>query len=407
MNKPAFRRLWLGLFISYIGDQFSYIALPWFVLQLTGSGLAVSSVLFASTLPRIITGPIWGRLLDQMDPRKVMGWNAVARGLTVLALPVLHWTGHLTLEAVLVLSFLGSISAPSTDIGVRVTVPRLIGSGKNLEAANGLLAVALQAGVLIGPGLAGALVAATDAPTAMLIDAISFGLLALLLFTLPAQLKQTAEGSAHAAHTSFGAGLSYILRSATVSIITLLSFIFFTSYFPLEPSLPLYVKDTLHADADSFGLIWSVFGVGALLGLLLIPFLSRQPQPGRVLAVIAMLWGASLAPLFFLTQLPPVLVCFFFGGFFWSPYTTIEVSLLQRIIPSHMHGVVMGVRSSLLVSSGPIGVLVAGLLLNVLPPPSVIFISSLSCITAGLIGLILFSFKRNQLLQPQPEQVHG
>jgi len=168
LHMPAFRRLWLGLFISYIGDQFSYIALPWFVLQLTGSGQAVSSVLFASTMPRIVTGPIWGRLLDKVDPRKVMGWNAVARGLTVLALPLLHWSGHLTLEAILILSFIGSISAPSTDIGVRVTVPRLVGSGKDLEAANGLLAVALQASVLIGPGLA----------------CIGAGLIGMVLFSL-------------------------------------------------------------------------------------------------------------------------------------------------------------------------------------------------------------------------------
>ena len=348
------------------------------------------------TLPRIVTGPIWGRLLDKADPRRIMGWNAVARGLTILAVPLLHWSGHLNLETVLILSFIGSISTPSTDIGVRVTVPRIVGSGKELEAANGLLAVALQAGVLIGPGLAGALVAATDAPTAMLIDAISFVFLAGLLLTLPAQVNQSAHAGDSSKPSGFKAGLSYILRSSTISVITIWSFIFFTSYFPLEPSLPLYVQDTLHANADAFGLIWTAFGVGALIGLLLIPFLSRQPRPGLVLSVIAMLWGASLVPLFFLTQLPAVMVCFFMGGFFWSPYTTIEVSLLQRLIPSHLHGVVMGVRSSLLISAGPIGVLVAGVLLGVTPPPSVILISGLACIGAGLIGMILFSLRRFQ-----------
>jgi len=73
LRSSAFLRLWLGLSISYLGDQFTTIALLWFVLQLTGSGAAVSFVLLCFQLPGMLTGPLLGMLLDRWQPRFVMG----------------------------------------------------------------------------------------------------------------------------------------------------------------------------------------------------------------------------------------------------------------------------------------------------------------------------------------------
>src|SRR5215475_9111779 len=73
LRHPAFQRLWLGLSISYLGDQFTVIALLWFVLQLTGSGAAVGLVILCLGLPGVLTGAILGRLLDRYQPRLVIG----------------------------------------------------------------------------------------------------------------------------------------------------------------------------------------------------------------------------------------------------------------------------------------------------------------------------------------------
>ncbi|HYM01163.1 MAG TPA: hypothetical protein VEZ90_19545 [Blastocatellia bacterium] len=79
LRHPAFQRLWLGLSISYLGDQFTIIALLWFVLQLTGSGAAVGLVILCFDLPGVVTGTILGRLLDHYQPRLVMGFDNLAR----------------------------------------------------------------------------------------------------------------------------------------------------------------------------------------------------------------------------------------------------------------------------------------------------------------------------------------
>src|SRR5260370_29529870 len=75
LRHPAFQRLWLGLSISYLGDQFTIIALLWFVLQLTGSGAAVGLVILCFDLPRVVTGAVLGRLLDPYQPRLGMGYD--------------------------------------------------------------------------------------------------------------------------------------------------------------------------------------------------------------------------------------------------------------------------------------------------------------------------------------------
>jgi hypothetical protein len=93
LRDPAFQRLWLGLSISYLGDQFTIIALLWFVLQLTGSGAAVGLVILCFDLPGVVTGAILGRLLDRYQPRLVMGFDNLARAALIAAIPPLYALG--------------------------------------------------------------------------------------------------------------------------------------------------------------------------------------------------------------------------------------------------------------------------------------------------------------------------
>jgi len=85
LRRAAFQRLWLGLSISYLGDQFTSIALLWFVLQSTGSGAAVGLVILCFDLPGVVTGAILGRLLDRYQPRLVMGLDNLARAALIAA----------------------------------------------------------------------------------------------------------------------------------------------------------------------------------------------------------------------------------------------------------------------------------------------------------------------------------
>src|SRR5215813_682769 len=95
LRNGAFQRLWLGVSVSYLGDQFTTIALLWFVLQLTGSGAAVGLVILCFKLPGVVTGAALGRLLDRYQPRLVMGIDNLARAALIAAIPTLHVLGVL------------------------------------------------------------------------------------------------------------------------------------------------------------------------------------------------------------------------------------------------------------------------------------------------------------------------
>ncbi|TMD98447.1 MAG: MFS transporter [Chloroflexi bacterium] len=129
LRSPAFLRLWLGLSISYLGDQFTTIALLWFVLQLTGSGVALSLVLLCFQLPAMLTGPLLGTVLDRWQPRLVMGIDNCTRALLIGAIPVLSWVGVLQLWQIYTLVLLAGALSPATGAGVRVILPHLVPEG--------------------------------------------------------------------------------------------------------------------------------------------------------------------------------------------------------------------------------------------------------------------------------------
>jgi len=392
LRDPAFQRLWLGLSISYLGDQFTIIALLWFVLQLTGSGAAVGLVILCFDLPGVVTGAILGRLLDRYQPRLVMGFDNLARAALIAAIPTLYALGSLQLWHVLVLALLAGALSPATAAGVRTFVPHLVDDAA-LERANALTAASLQFSYLAGPVAAGVAVARLGGPWALFIDAASFLLMGLLALTLPAIPREPrAAPSCGPLLNPFGE----LFRLPYVPALTLLSLVFFFSYGPLEAALPVYSVRTLHANAGGYGLLWTGFGIGAFAGVLTLTRLSHRWRPGIALPLIAVLWGALLCPLFFIRQLPLAMLFLGMAGASWAPYTPMETTLLQRLVPPEIRGQVFGARHSLVVAATPLGAAFGGVLLQYLPAPLVITVSGLACILAGLGGLVSPPLRRLQ-----------
>jgi predicted MFS family arabinose efflux permease len=223
-------------------------------------------------------------------------------------------------------------------------------------------------------------------PWALFIDAASFLLMGLLALSLPRITREPRVAQQAAADGWVGFGALFRLRY--VPALTLLSLVFFFSYGPLEAALPIYSVQTLHANAGGYGLLWTGFGVGAFAGVLTLTRLSHRWRPGIALPMIAVLWGALLCPLFFIRQIPLAMLFLGVAGASWAPYTPMETTLLQRLVPAGIRGQVFGARHSLLVAAAPLGAAFGGVLLQYLSAPLVIAISGLACILAGLGGLV-------------------
>ena len=158
-RSPAFGRFWLGRLISLFGDAFTLIALPWFVLQLTGSGTATAGILLTLQLPAILTSLVLGSLIDRFQPRTIMAIDNGLRALIVGLIPILHWLGLLELWLLFLLTFLAGMLVPATEVGSRSILPDLV-DDKDLDAANMLWSLSTTLSLVVGPAVAGLLVAA-------------------------------------------------------------------------------------------------------------------------------------------------------------------------------------------------------------------------------------------------------
>jgi MFS family permease len=386
---PVFGRLWIGRLISLFGDAFTLIALPWFVLEVTGSGMATAGILLTLQLPAIVTSLFIGSLLDRFQPRVILTIDNGLRTVIIALIPCLYWLGVLELWLLFLLTFVAGILVPATEIGSRSVLPELV-ADQDLDAANMLWSFNLNLSLVIGPAAAGLLVAAFGGPSVLLIDAATFAAMALVAVTIP-MLKRGKPAAQ--APLSERLGLRQLWRMKVVRFTTLLSLVFFFSYGPLEGALPLYSDVVLQTDARGYGLLWSSLAVGALIGTLSSTTLSKRLRLSLALPLIALLWGASLLPMAFVNNLWLACGLLLLGGLMWGPYTPMETTLLQRHIPRAELGRVFGARSTLLTAGSPLGLAVGGLLLAFVPSPLVIALSALACMLVGLGGLLSPAFR--------------
>jgi MFS family permease len=396
---PAFGRLWVGRLVSLFGDAFTLIALPWFVLQGTDSGTVTAGILLSLQLPAVLTSMVIGSLIDRFQPRTIITLDNGLRTLIMGLIPILYWFGLLELWLLFLLTVLTGMLAPATEVGSRSILPELV-DDKDLDAANMLWSFSLNLSLIIGPAVAGVLVASFGGPSVLLIDAGTFAVMAILAATLPT-LKRSHAGIG--VPISEHLGLRQLWDMKVVRYTTLLSLVFFFSYGPLEAALPLYSNAVLQTDAQGYGLLWSALAVGALIGTLSSARLSQRLHLGVALPLIALLWGASLLPMSFINELWLACSVLFLGGLMWGPYTPMETTLLQRNIPKSQRGRVFGARSTLLIGGSPLGLATGGVLLAFVPSISVIALSAVACILVGLIGLASPIFRGFSLSSAETE----
>ncbi len=363
------------------------IALIWFVLQLTGSGVAIGLVVLCFQLPTILSSPLMGKLLDRYQPRAVMAVDNFGRACIIAAIPALYFFGALHLWLVYVLAMFSGILSPATEVGWRVVIPRIV-PDEVLEKANSLSSISWDFATLAGPALAGILVTVTGAPTVLLLDAGSFVLMGTMVLTIPRfQRDHVREEEVENRKSLLGFGT--IFRMKAVRFLTVLTLLFLFAQGLAEVAIPVYSQRTLGAGAAGYGLLMSAFGVGSLLALMLISqFWSRNKRQGLSLATILSLSGLLLLPLIFLRTLPVAMLFMALAGFAAAPYYVVEQSLMQRMVPEGMQGQVFGARGALNVAGYPLGSATGGVLMAAMAAPFVIGISALLCIGMGCACLV-------------------
>ena len=389
LGLRAFRRFWLGMMISRLGDAFTLVALSWVVLSIAGPA-QLGLVLLCFGLPRIVSGPVAGRLLDGTRPRLLLAADNAARGLLIAIVPVLLWQHRLAVADLYGIAAVSALLSTVTEVAESALVPRLVDE-EQLDAANSLLSANWELAGVVGPAVAGLIVATVGAPLALVLDAASFAVMAAICLRLPPLVRQTAPEQPAAPEQATGSGplgLGILFRYPAVLVLTLCGFGMLFLDGVATVLYPQYCRAFLHAGATGYGVLVSAAGAGALLGVLAGPGLSGRLPPSPRLAVVIGT-GASLFGL--LSLAPDLAVAALLLGlatFAWGPYYVFERTLMQRLVPDEVRNRVAGARMTISSLGFPLGSAVGGTVTSGIGVPGTVLVVACSGLALGLLPLL-------------------
>jgi len=369
--------------VSLTGSAMTYVALPWFVLVTTGSTARMGWVLAAELLPVGLLGLPAGSAIARLGAKRTMNVADAARVPVMTAIPVLHWTGHLTFPLLLVCAFLlGCFMAPYASSS-RLVLPEVLGADEGLVAqASAFVQAGTQLSQLGGPILAGVLIAWLSAPAVLVVDAATYAFSFVVIATFVRAGKRVAQDDAS---RGLFAGLRYVLRDPVLRpMMAALAFINFAAL-GLIGSLPVLALRRFDADPKIAGFFFAAFGAGALLGSVVAAQVVRR-VPLLKLAGLAIL-GMAL-PLWFLPlTLPWPVVVVLLGGFgFCAPLVNAPMlGILTVRPPEALRPKVMTAVMTLSVSIGPLGFLAVGQALQHVSM-RVVFLAIAAGFTAGALA---------------------
>jgi MFS family permease len=309
-----FRFLWLGETISSLGDQFALIALPWLALVLTGSALALGTVLALMAIPRALLMLVGGVYVDRLSPRRVMLVSNAVRMGAVSALGLIILGGGVQLWMLYAFALVFGVSDAFFFPAQNSIVPALVAEDQ-LQQANAIVQGTGQLTIFVGPAIAGILIAAlgttaanpslTGIAIALFVDGLSFAasLVTLLLIRGGSQSEAKDETVLEAIKQ----GVAFVWNSATMrTAVLIVMAINLLVVGPFEVGLPMIAFARLPEGAAAYGTLMSAMGGGALLGMAVAAILPslRPAILGPVVMSVVALTGLGLAALAFVDSTP-------------------------------------------------------------------------------------------------------
>lgn len=362
LRNHAFRLLWIGNTISWTGDQFYLVALPWLVLSLTGSAIVLGAIEMLAAIPRAVLMLVGGAVSDRVSPRRILMLTAFARSLLVGAVAALLFIRDLRLWELYFLAFgFGVADAFSYPAGPAF-LPSIV-EPEQLPAANSVSASTRQITTLAAPGPAGLFIRAFGNAWAFLLDAISFFGIIAALVRLPDPPIPSNRAPQKNTMRSIADGFRYVKADASLrSLMLVVAVLNFAIAGPVGIGLAVIAKRDF-GTASAFGFLMSAFAAGSLVGMLGAGFV-RQRRRGRTLLLAGAVIGLCVGPVGFLgrmTTLTPDLVLL--GA--TAAFLNIQlISWFQQRVDRAMMGRVMSVLMFASMGLLPFSLAIAGVALK-------------------------------------------
>jgi MFS family permease len=382
LRARGLRPLLAAELVSSLGSQMTFLALPWFVLVTTGSPARMGVVLGVELLPIALLGIPSGALIGRLGARRTLILCDVGRAPLMAAIPLLHSAGWLSFGVLLVIVFgIGCFLAPFFS-AQRLILPELLGDDERAVAqGNAILEGVQRVTALAGPSTAGVLIAVFDAPSVLYLDAATFVVSGLVVtFLVPARKPVPAGDDARGVL----AGVRFLLRdrllatlSATALVVNMLSQM-------LGAALPVLAYESFGGSSRVAGAFFASFGAGAVLGSITAMKLLPRVEPIRLgaLSFVALTLpiGALVLELPVWGVVAALLASSFFGPLVNAPL----LGVLTTRTPEALRPKALTALVTFAMLAGPVGLFVAGPMLEAWGPRTVFGVVAIGQLLAAL-----------------------
>jgi MFS family permease len=384
LTVPNYRRYYGGQAISLIGTWMQMTAQSWLVLTLTHSSTALGVVVALQTLPVLLLGPYGGVIADRVDKRRLMVALQSAMGVQALILGLLTVTGEVQVWQIGLLAALLGLNNAFENPARQSFMLEMVGPD-HLRNAVSLNSVLVNTARVIGPAVAGILIATVGDGICFLLNAASFAAVVTSLTTMDRTALKPTEPRPRA-RGQLREGLRYVRNTPALAVPLVMMALAGCLTYEFQVSLPVMASRGLHAGATGFGFMTAAMGVGAVLGGLLVAARGRTGIRPLVLAATG--FGVALSFATLAPSLAAELVALAFVGWASISFMSMGNSTLQLTAEPGMRGRVMSLWFVSFQGSTPIGGPVVGWLMGILGARAGLGLGAVTCFVVAIIGLI-------------------
>jgi MFS family permease len=384
LHSSNYRLFFGGQSVSLIGTWITQIAMSWLVYRLTNSALLLGVVGFTSQIPVFLLTPFAGVLIDRWDRHRALVVTQTLSMAQSFALAILTLTGVINVWHIIALSaFQGLIDA--FDMPARQSfVVEMLEKREDLANAIALNSSMVNSARLIGPSIAGVLIATVGEGMCFLIDGISYtGVIAALVGMKIT--PRTIEAETSNVLQRLKEGFSYAFSFAPIrSILFLIGLVSLVGR-PYLVLMPVFAKDVLHGGSHAFGFLMGASGIGALVGSIYLASRKTVRGLGKIIVLSAIIFSIGLV-VFSLSQIFWLSFCMMLlTGFGMIVQMASSNTVLQTIVDEDKRGRVMSLYTMALMGMAPFGSLLAGVLGSKIGAQDTLLIGGIVCIVGSLV----------------------
>jgi MFS family permease len=385
LRHRNFQLFFFGQGLSVIGTWMTRLATSWLVYRLTHSALLLGVVSFAGQIVSFALGPFAGVFVERLNRRKLLVWTQAAAAVQSLALAALTLAHVITLwEIIALIAFQGLINAFDMP-GRQSFLVQMVEDRDDLSNAIAINSSMANGARLIGPAIAGLVIAAVGEGWCFLIDGVSYFAVIASLLLMRIRPKDTDfRRNAHSMFEQIREGWDYVRSFRPIRTILMMFALLSLMGWPYSVLLPIFAGQVLHGGAHTLGWLTGASGIGALVSGLSLTVRKSVVGLARMLQIAGALLGGALILFGLSHTLWLSLVLMVFVGFGLMQGAAVSNTIIQSLVPEDKRARVMGYYTMAFFGSAPFGSLLAGALAHRIGAPHTVMITGACCIAGSL-----------------------